>query len=277
MLNALTVDVEDYFHTEAMSEVVPRESWNQMELRVEKNTNRLFELFERCGARATMFFLGWIAERCPALVAEAVARGHEVGCHSYWHRRVHELSPEEFREDTRRAKETIESAAGRAIYGYRAPGFSIVQGMAWATDILFELGFTYDSSSHPIRHDHYNNPGAPRMPHLLSSGLLEIPISTWKVGRCNWPAGGGAYLRVLPSLYTKIGLRQITSSGERLMIYIHPWEIDPDQPRLAASRKSRLRQYLGLAGMERRLEHLLKSYRFGTAEETYAIPKRRYE
>jgi polysaccharide deacetylase family protein (PEP-CTERM system associated) len=275
MLSALTVDVEDYFHTEAMSEVVPRDSWNQMELRVEKNTYRLLDLFERHGAHATLFFLGWIAERCPALVAEAVKRGHEVGCHSYWHRRVHELSPKEFREDTLRAKGAIESAAGCAIYGYRAPGFSILQGMTWATDILKELGFTYDSSCHPIRHDHYNNPGAPRLPHLLPSGLLEIPISTWRIGKCNLPAGGGAYLRVLPLVYMKTGLKRVRSSGERLMIYLHPWEIDPDQPRLGASWKSRLRQYLGLTGMESRLEWLLRHHSFATVREAFAIPDAR--
>jgi polysaccharide deacetylase family protein (PEP-CTERM system associated) len=271
MQNAFTADIEDYFHTEAMSGVAPRQSWNKMALRVENNTRRLFSLLERHEIRATMFFLGWVAERCPGLVAEAVARGHEIGCHSYWHFPVYRLSPREFREDTKRAKDVIESAAGQTIYGYRAPSFSIIHGMTWATDILSELGFTYDSSCNPINHDLYNNPNAPRQPHHTPSGLLEIPVSTWRVGKINLPVGGGAYLRVLPSMYMRVGLRRLVAAGERLVLYVHPWEIDPGQPRLAAPVKSRLRQYLGLTRMEIRLERLVATYAFSTIENAFTL------
>jgi polysaccharide deacetylase family protein (PEP-CTERM system associated) len=269
MLNALTVDVEDYFHTEAMTRVAPPKTWERMPRRVEHNTRRLFELFERHQVRATMFFLGWVAERCPALVREAVERGHEVACHSYWHRPVYGLTPDEFRADTSLAKDVIESAAGRRVYGYRAPSFSIRQGMEWATDILAELGFTYDSSTNPIRHDNYNNPHAPRLPHRHSSGLLEIPVTTWRVHNTNLPVGGGAYLRILPFTYMQMGLSRAAAAGERIMLYLHPWEIDPTQPRLGAPLKSRLRQYIGLGRMQRRLECLLRAYRFAPVAEAF--------
>jgi len=267
-LNILTVDVEDYFHTEAMAFAVPRDYWDQMTPRVEQNTHKLFEVLERRRVRTTMFFLGWVADRFPQLVAEAVALGHEVACHSYWHRPVYRLSREEFREDTKRAKDAIESAAGQQIIGYRAPSFSIVQGMDWATDILAELEFKYDSSCNPIRHDIYNNPHAPRTPHQLRSGILEIPISTLRVFGTNFPFGGGAYLRVLPLVYMKTGLHLTARSGEPLVLYLHPWEIDPDQPRLPVHLKSRLRQYLGLSGMLARLEWLLETYSFAPTAQT---------
>ncbi len=271
MLHALTVDIEDYFHTEAMSSVVPRESWGYMPLRVEDSTRRLFELFAKHDVRATVFFLGWVAERCPRLVAEAVSYGHEIACHSYWHRPVHSLTPKEFREDTKRAQAVIEDAAGQAIYGYRAPSFSILHGMTWATDILADLGFVYDSSVNPIHHDLNSNPHARRTPHRMASGLLEFPVSTYRFGNLNLPMGGDGYLRVLPSIYSRLGLRQLASTGERLVIYMHPWEIDPEQPRLAAPLRSRLRQYTGLAGMKQRIEQLLISYKFGSIDRTFNI------
>ncbi len=268
--NALTVDVEDYFHTEAMTSAAPRDTWDRMPTRVEHNTHRLFEIFARHNVRATLFCLGWVAARFPTRVTEAVAAGHEVACHSYWHVPVYRLTPEEFRDDTKRAKDAVETAAGKPVFGYRAPSFSILRGMDWAADILMELGFTYDSSTNPIRHDNYNNPDAPRVPHRTAAGLLEIPITTWRVRNTNLPIGGGAYLRVLPFTYMKMGLRRTVAAGERIMLYLHPWEIDPQQPRLSAPLKSRLRQYIGLAGMQYRLEYLLQSYSFATVEQVYA-------
>jgi polysaccharide deacetylase family protein (PEP-CTERM system associated) len=269
--HALTIDVEDYFHTEAMSSVAPRESWDTMTARVEASMVRLFGILDGFGVRATLFFLGWVAHRYPSLVAEAVAQGHEIACHGYWHSPVESLTPAEFLEDTRRAKDVIENAAGRTVYGYRAPSFSITQKMTWATDILAGLGFSYDSSCNPIIHDRHSNPGAPREPHVLPSGILEIPVSTWRLCKLNLALGGGAYLRVLPSLYFMNGLKTIVSAGEQLVMYVHPWEIDPGQPRLPAPLKSRLRQYLGLAGMEKRLKRLLSTYTFSTIRDAFAI------
>lgn len=271
MRNALTVDVEDYFHTAAMSRVVSRESWPEMPQRVERNTWKLLEVFERYQVRATMFFLGWVADRCPNLVAAAVAAGHEPACHSYWHQPVCSLDRASFREDTLRAKEAIEAAGGKAVRGYRAPNFSIRQGMDWAEEILAELGFAYSSSCHPIRHDLFSNPNGSRLPYRCKSGLLEIPVTTWRVLGRNLPVGGGAYLRILPFKLVSAGLHHVEASGERLMVYLHPWEIDAEQPRLPAGLKSRLRQYTGLKGMMGRLEQLLSCHCFTVASEAFAV------
>ena len=270
MGNALTVDVEDYFQTEAMSSAAPRESWSTMESRVERNTWRLLELFDRHQVRTTMFFLGWVAERFPKLVAEAVAAGHEPGCHSYWHRPVCRLTPHEFREDTLRSKELIEALGGKPVTGYRAPSFSLLSGMDWAYDVLTDTGFSYSSSCHPILHDNFSNPLASRLPYRSKSGLLEIPITTWRILNRNFPVGGGAYLRILPFALVSAGLRHAYQSGESLMVYLHPWEIDYEQPHLRVGFKSRLRQYTGLKRTVNRLERLLSSYRFLPANEAFA-------
>lgn len=271
MCNALTVDVEDYFHTEAMSKTAPREFWDSMESRVERNTWVLLELFERHEVRTTMFFLGWVAERFPQLVKAAVAAGHEPGCHSYWHRPVCRLSPAEFREDTIRSKELIEAAGCKRVKGYRAPSFSLLSGMDWAYDVLTDLGFDYSSSCHPIPHDMFSNADAPRLPYRSKSGLLEIPITTWNIWNWNFPVGGGAYLRILPFSLVKAGLRHAHLAGETLMLYLHPWEIDTEQPRLSVGIKSRLRQYTGLGRTTDRLEHLLSLYRFVPADEAFGV------
>ena len=271
MLNALTIDVEDYFQTEAMTSAAPCHTWESIDPRVERNTWRLLELLDQHQVKATLFFLGWVAQRYPQLVSAAAANGHEVACHSYWHRPVHRLTPDEFREDTRRAKDVIECYSGRSVTGYRAPSFSILSGMQWAREILAEEGFVYSSSSHPIRHDFYNDPDAPRLPHRTPSGLWELPITTWRVLGRNLPVGGGAYLRILPFPYVLTGLRQTAAAGETMMIYLHPWEIDPDQPRMMVGLKSRLRQYIGLKGMESRLEGLIERYSFGTVSKAYGI------
>jgi len=269
MANALTVDVEDYFQTAAMAEVAPLESWHRMPLRVERSTWKLLEIFDRHQVRATLFFLGWIAERCPNLVAGAVAAGHEVACHSYWHRAVGRMSPATFREDTLRAKDAIEAAGGVQVVGYRAPNFSILPGMEWAREILSECGFEYSSSVHPIRHDHFNNPNAPRQPYRTKGGLLELPVTTWRIFGHNLPVGGGAYLRILPFGLVATGLKRVLASGEPLMLYVHPWEIDAEQPRLPAGWKSRLRQYTGLNRMAGRLEKVLSRHRFTTVLEAF--------
>jgi polysaccharide deacetylase family protein (PEP-CTERM system associated) len=272
MRNAITVDVEDYFHTEAMSAAAPREEWESMPSRVEPSTLRLLELFDRYGVKGTFFVLGWVAERFPGLVKEIAERGHELACHSHYHRAVFRLTPAEFDEDTRRAKQAIEDAGGMSIYGYRAPSFSMVPGTEWALNILANQGFTYDSSVNPIRHDFYSNAGAPRTPHRVCEGrMLELPIATRSALGQNLPMGGGAYLRVLPLAYSTWGLRSINAAGEPAMLYLHPWEIDAGQPRLKVGLKSRIRQYTNLDRMYGKLEHLLQNFKFGTVRDVFAI------
>lgn len=267
MTNALTIDVEDYFHTEAASAAVSRDQWTEQPSRVESSTFALLELFDRYGVKATLFFLGWVAEHFPGLVREAVAAGHELGCHSYWHRALFRLTPEEFREDTKRAKGVIEDAGSTPVLGYRAPSFSMVRGTEWAPDTLAQLGFLYDSSVNPIRHDFYSNADAPRRPHLIAgNSLWELPIATVRMGGQNLPMGGGAYLRIFPLWYTRWGLNRINKTeGAPAMFYLHPWEIDPEQPRLPLPAKSRLRQYTNLRATHQKLETLLGEFRFAPA------------
>jgi polysaccharide deacetylase family protein (PEP-CTERM system associated) len=272
LLNALSVDVEDYFQTEAMSGAAPRGRWDAMPSRVERNTERMFELFASRGVRGTFFFLGWVAERFPGLVRQAAQLGHELGCHSYWHRLVYRLNPEEFREDTKRAKDAIEDAAGMPVYGYRAPSFSMIAGTEWAARILAELGFRYDSSVCPVRHDIYNNPHAPRVPYGIADGaLMEFPVATIAVSGHNIPVAGGGYLRMLPYRITHWGLKRLNmKEGLRGIIYTHPWEIDFGQPRLKAGKRSQFRQYTGLKRTFEKLQHLLTDFHFAPISEVFA-------
>lgn len=260
--NVISVDVEDYFHAESFADTVERSRWGTYASRVESNTKRLLELFAELKVEATFFVLGWVAERYPGLVREIAAAGHELACHSYWHRLIYKLDPKEFREDTYHAKQTIEEGAGVQIYGYRAPTYSIVSSSLWATDILAELGFTYDSSIFPIRHDRYGIPSAPRFPFRINTAagpLLEYPIATFRLwGQLNFPFGGGGYLRLLPWWYTRLGLHRAQSEGLPVIAYVHPWEVDPDQPRLNGRLASRLRHYANLDKTCMRLAGMLR-------------------
>jgi polysaccharide deacetylase family protein (PEP-CTERM system associated) len=258
----LSVDVEDYFHVEAFADRVSPHSWTEFPSRVRANTHRVLEIFQEYRWRATFFVLGWVAERDPDLVRAIVAAGHEVGCHSYGHRMVSRLTPAEFLADLRRARAAIEDAAGIRVLGYRAPTFSIGPSNLWALEILAEEGFLYDSSIFPIRHDLYGFPHAPRFPHSVDlkskRKLFEIPITTVRIGGLNWPAGGGGYLRLLPMRYTRWAIRRIhEKEHQAFVLYFHPWEIDPDQPRMNGKWKSGLRHYIGLRSMEGRLRELL--------------------
>jgi polysaccharide deacetylase family protein (PEP-CTERM system associated) len=259
--NVFSVDVEDYFHAEAFSDIVERSKWDSYQSRVVNNTYRLLELCAEMQVEGTFFVLGWVAERFPALVREIAAGGHELACHSYWHRLIYKLQPQEFREDTHRAKQVIEQAAGLQVYGYRAPTYSIVASSLWATDILAELGFSYDSSIFPIRHENYGIPSAPRFPFRLntvSGPLLEFPIATFRAwGSTHLPFGGGGYLRLLPVWYNRLGFRRAQAEKLPIISYIHPWEIDPEQPRLKGRLKSRLRHYTNLNKTYRRLKQML--------------------
>ena len=265
--DGLSVDVEDYFQVEAFARRVPRSQWPAFPSRVRQNTERVLRLLERNRCRATFFILGWVAEREPSVVRDIVQSGHEVGCHSHLHRRVHTLTPMEFREDVRRARGAIEDAAGVTVAGFRAPTFSITRQSLWALEILAELGFTYDSSIFPVRHDLYGIPDAPRGIHQrqLASGqsIWEFPPSTVRVAGQNLPVAGGGYLRLLPMGFTRWAIRSIHRRERRpVMVYFHPWELDPGQPRLQAGWKSHIRHYTGLRKMESRLDEILAQGRF---------------
>ena len=265
----LSVDVEDYFQTEAFSSTVPRSEWEHYPSRVEANTLRLLDIFDNAQAKATFFILGWVADRFPSLVREIAARGHELACHSYWHRTIYSLTPEVFREDTRSAVHAIEDASGLRVSGYRAPTRSITRESLWALRILAEEGITYDSSIFPIRHDLYGIPGALAHPYFMKGDkqcLMEVPPATFSCGTFKFPAAGGGYLRIFPLLYTRLAIGQLEKAGQPAVIYLHPWEIDPEQPRLAGSRRSRFRQYFGLNSLEDKLSGLFASYRFTTFE-----------
>jgi polysaccharide deacetylase family protein (PEP-CTERM system associated) len=266
MLNALSVDVEDYFHAEALASRVKRDDWDSLPSRVVANTQRTLDLCARHNVRGTFFVLGWVAERYPQLVREIQKVGHEVACHSYWHRLIYKLTPDEFRRDTQRAKRAIEDAAGVGVFGYRAPTFSIVERSYWALEILGELGFRYDSSIFPIHHDFYGVPSYSPLPrrHPLGSvaHLVEVPMSTFRVFGVNFPIGGGGYLRIFPLRYTFFGVDRVNRHGQPLVLYFHPWEIDPGQPRMALPLKSRLRHYTNLGKMESRIGALLGRYSF---------------
>ena len=272
-VNALTVDVEDYFQVSAFESCVARERWGEYESRVAANTGRLLDLFAASGVRATFFMLGWVAERDPALVRRIADGGHELASHGFGHRLVYDQSPEGFREDVRRGKAAVESAIGQPVRGYRAPSFSVTARSLWAIDVLIEEGFAWDASVFPIRHDRYGIPDAPRHPYWIAHGagargLLEIPASTVRLLGTNLPVGGGGYFRLLPYWWTRFGIRRLNErEGRPAVFYLHPWEVDPDQPRLNGSRLSRFRHYRNLSKTAPRLRRLLSDFRFAPIGE----------
>ncbi len=271
--NAMTVDVEDYFHVSAFANVIDPADWDRYECRVEKNTGRLLELFDRRGIRATFFVLGWVARRYPALVQNIAAAGHEIACHGLTHKLVYDQTPGEFLEETRTAKTILEDIIQTPVHGYRAASYSITGDSIWAIDILAELGFSYDSSIFPIRHDRYGIPGALRGPHRIrgkgSSSLIEFPLSTVDFRLARLPVSGGGYFRLLPYFVTRAALASINrSEGMPFIFYLHPWEIDPGQPRVQAGRLSRFRHYNNLDKCEARLCKLLDEFSFGTVRQS---------
>ena len=270
IVNAMTVDVEDYFQVSAFDGVVSRDSWPTRESRVESNTDRLLALFEGSGLHATFFVLGWVAERFPGLVRRIAGHGHEVASHGFHHELLYRLTPEQFRADVRRAKQAIEGAAGQPVAGYRAPSYSIVRSTLWALDVLVEEGYKYDASIFPIHHDRYGIPDAERHPHAVERGggtLVEFPASTVRVGGTNLPIAGGGYFRLLPYAWTRWGMLRVNQAeGRPVVFYLHPWEIDPDQPRLDVGFATRLRHYSGLAQTAKRLVRLMREFRFDTVQ-----------
>jgi polysaccharide deacetylase family protein (PEP-CTERM system associated) len=272
LLNALSVDVEDYFQVSALAPVIDRTSWSQRECRVVRNVERLLDLFSERGAHATFFTLGWVAERYPDLIRRIVAEGHELASHGYEHLRASDQSRSEFELDVRRSKSLLEDVGGRPVRGYRAPSFSIGAENAWAFDVLLEAGYRYSSSVYPVRHDHYGSPDAPRFAYDARPGLLEIPLTTTRLLGRNLPASGGGYFRLAPYRLSRWALRRVNSIDQRAAIfYMHPWEIDPQQPRVpGTSLKTRFRHYVNLDKTEARLSRLLLDFRWGRVDEVFA-------
>ncbi len=267
VVNAMTVDVEDYFHVSNFADVVHPQDWTRFESRVEANTYRLLDIFESHKVSATFFVLGWVAERHPSLIRAIPQAGHEVACHGYVHKLVYESTPEEFREDVGRAKKILEDLTGTSVDGYRAPSFSIVKSSLWALDILAEEGFKFDSSIFPIRHGRYGIPDADRFPYRQSTnngkGLVQFPISTIRVCGLNIPVGGGGYLRLFPYDMTRWAIQRLNETEQRpAIVYVHPWEIDPAQPRMPGRPLSRFRHYVNLHTTEGKLHHLIGSFSF---------------
>jgi len=282
IINYLSIDVEDYFHVSAFESISPPSSWVTRELRVEKNTDRILHILDDFQVKATFFVLGWVAERCPNLVRRIADDGHEIASHGFGHQRVCNQSRQEFRDDVRRSKHLLEDLCGQPVIGYRAPSYSISRGTIWAFDELCDAGYLYDSSVFPIRHDFYGIPDWTRFAspaRKIAEGdwqscpvnnggksIMELPITTVQFAGKNLPIAGGGYFRLLPYELTRRGLQRINQTeGQSFVFYLHPWEFDPEQPRMTgAGWKSRFRHYLNLHKTEDRFRRLLGDFSFGT-------------
>lgn len=272
---AMSIDVEDYFQVWAFSGVVARRDWDGYAPRVETNTRRALDLFDRHGAKATFFTLGWVAERYPRLIRDIAARGHEIASHGYDHVKVFDQSPEEFRADAAKTRRILQDAGGKTVRGYRAAGFSIDRRTPWAYEILAEIGYAYSSSSHPIAHDHYGDPNGARVPHRPAAGreIIEAPVATAQIVGRRISCAGGGWFRAAPyALSAKLIDAAARSLEGPVIFYFHPWELDPDQPRIAkAPLKSRLRHYLNLGDMETKLGRLLASRPWGRIDAALGL------
>lgn len=268
---ALTVDVEDYFHVSAFEKAIDKTDWNNLEMRVEANTYRLLALFEQKQAKCTFFTLGWVAERCPNLIKAIVDQGHELASHGFAHQRATEMTPEQFLADVSKSKQVLEDVSGQEIIGYRAPSFSFNDGNVWVYQILAELGFEYSSSTYPVEHDLYGVPNWPRFKYQRDEGIIEIPVPTVRKNDHNTGIGGGGYFRLYPYWLSKRRIDNFLNTEQQpYSFYFHPWEIDPHQPRVAdASIKSRLRHYLNLSRMEGKVVRLLEDYQWDTMKSVY--------
>lgn len=272
IVNAMTVDVEDYFHVAALAQSIDRSRWDSMEYRAEASTRRLLDLFDESRIRATFFVLGWVARRSPDLVREIQRRGHEVASHGMSHKLVFNQTPEEFASETYESKALLEDITGQPVRGYRASTYSITRRSLWALDILHEAGFEYDSSIFPIRHDVYGIPDAPQVPSRIptpkGASIVEFPMSTAPMFGTRVPVSGGGYFRLLPYWITRKGLTTLNTGLKRPFIfYLHPWEVDPGQPRVRTSWKSRFRHYTNLDRCEARLRRLISEFRFGPVRD----------
>ena len=271
--NALTIDVEDYFQVSAFAPYIERSAWEHIPCRVERNIDRIVELLDQHQAKATFFMLGWLAQRYPRIVREISEHGHEVASHGQAHLRASDQSPAEFDNDIRDAKHVIEDTTGVAVRGYRAPSFSIGHRNLWAFDRIAEAGYCYSSSVYPVQHDHYGWPAAPRFPFRVSPGLIEIPVSTARVFGRNLPAGGGGYFRLAPYALSRWAIKRVNRIDRRPAIfYFHPWEIDPQQPRVkGAGLKARFRHYVNLGRTELKLKQLLTDFRWDRVDRVFDL------
>jgi polysaccharide deacetylase family protein (PEP-CTERM system associated) len=269
--NAFTIDVEDYFQVSALAPHFPRTQWESVPCRVERNVDVILALLDEADTHATFFTLGWIAERYPELIRRIVDAGHEVASHGYGHERASAQKRESFLADIRLARMVLEDVAGQAVVGYRAPSFSIGKSNPWAHECIAEAGYAYSSSVYPIKHDHYGMPDAPRFPYRLDCGLVEVPVSTVRLMGRNWPAGGGGFFRLLPYAVSRWQIERVNrEDGRPAIFYFHPWEVDPEQPRVQeASAKTRFRHYINLERTEGRLRRLLRDFSWGRADEIF--------
>jgi polysaccharide deacetylase family protein (PEP-CTERM system associated) len=271
IVNALTIDVEDYFQVSAFADHVSRDDWDTMPCRVERNIDRILALLADADVRATFFTLGWIAERYPDLIRRIGDAGHELASHGFSHRRATDQQRGEFLADIRLAKAVLEDISGKGVSGYRAPSFSVGPGNVWAFDCINEAGYRYSSSVYPIRHDHYGVPDGQRFAHESSAGVLELPVATVRMFSKNWPAGGGGYFRLLPYFISRWSIRRINDVDRKpAMFYFHPWELDPDQPRVKGIRaKTRFRHYVNLKRTEPRLRRLVADFRWDRVDRVF--------
>ena len=269
--NAFTCDVEDYFQVSALAPHFPREQWDAVPCRIERNVDRVLELLDGHGARGTFFTLGWIAERFPQLVRRIADAGHEVASHGYGHQRASDLDEPALFQDVDHAKRLLEDIGGQPVLGYRAPSFSIGDKNLWALDVLLRAGYRYSSSIYPVRHDHYGSPDAPRFAHEVRPGLLEVPPTTLRLFDRNLPSSGGGFFRLLPYSVSRWMLQQVNAREQQSAVfYFHPWEIDPDQPRVQGiDWKSGFRHYVNLGQMAGRLDRLLADFEWGRMDEIF--------
>jgi polysaccharide deacetylase family protein (PEP-CTERM system associated) len=268
MRNALTIDLEDYYHVSTFSDQMPVSQWASAASRIERNTNILLDLLDSAACKATFFTLGWVAEQHPYLVRRVAERGHEIACHSLRHRTVYEMTRAEFQDDTRQAKILLEDCSGMPVVGYRAPSFSITNKSLWALEVLAELGFTFDSSIFPVTHPNYGIATFGRDARRIqtpSGSIVEFPMTVLEFLGRRSPFGGGAYLRFLPYWFTRWGVRFLNATeGRPVCVYLHPWELDPEQPRLSGSLTSHMRHYVGLSKTPAKFARLVREFEFGT-------------
>jgi polysaccharide deacetylase family protein (PEP-CTERM system associated) len=269
--NALTIDVEEYFQVTAFNGGACRGDWESFESRVVPATETVLSLLAKHGTKATFFIVGWVARRHPGLVRTIRREGHEIACHGYAHREISDQNPKTFREDVRLARTILEEITGEPVRGYRAPTFSITDDTFWALGVLIDEGFRYDSSIFPIRHDRYGIPNAERFPNLISCGnanrIWEFPMSTLRTMGMNLPFSGGGYMRLLPPRFVSWAIQKLNRQGQPAIIYVHPWEFDPGQPRIPCSTLTRFRHYHNLPQMSQKFEHLLARHNFGPVSE----------
>jgi polysaccharide deacetylase family protein (PEP-CTERM system associated) len=272
LVNALSVDVEDYFHASALSAAAPRSRWDSLESRVVGNTSRILDLFAEAQTKATFFILGSVAERFPGLVRAIAAQGHEIASHGYAHYRVWEQTQDAFAADVVATKSLLEDVSGQPVIGYRAASFSIDRKTWWAYDALAKAGYRYSSSINPISHDHYGMRAAPRFPFTpAASGIVELPLTTVAIAERRFPASGGGYFRLLPYALSRMAMRRVNARDcQPIHFFFHPWEIDPGQPRLAVGGRSKFRHYVNLATMENKLRRLCADFRWSRTDEVYA-------